>query len=154
MGDASLSASGAEPRLLRRLVSQADLLARGACSGVEAAIGGVVLVGLAFAVFGAHVANGGFELDDWTWASEHDRLGGFFASADSLLRTAFSYGGSRPGEAIYFAATYSLFGSNAALQLAFAIVLAGLMSAAVFAVLRTLGLERLHAGAIAFLVLL
>jgi hypothetical protein len=137
------------PRSLARL----DLLTRRACSIREAAVASVLFVGLAFAVLGAHVGNGGFELDDWSWASDHQRYGGFFSNLWRMLRSSTSYGGSRPGEAVYFATTYSVFGTNVALHIALTIVLAGLMSAAAYVCMRTVGLERIHAAAIAFLLL-
>ena len=140
-------------RSLRSLAG-VDLLARGGCSVAEAAIAGVVLVGAAFAAFGAHVADGGFELDDWSWAAQHQSAGGFFAFAGDLLGTSLSYAGTRPGEAVYFTVMYGLFGSNPAGHIAVTVALAGLMSTAVYCVLRTLGMERLHAGAIGLLLVL
>jgi len=120
----------------------------------EAGVAAAAFLVVGFAILGAHVANGGFMLDDWTWASDHERLGGFFHTAWTYLRSSTSYGGSRPGEAIYFALTFGILGNHVGLQLAFALVLAAFMSTAVYCVLRGLGLELVHAGAIALLVLL
>src|SRR5689334_20508648 len=86
-----------------RSLVRIDPLARGACSVAEAGIAAVCLLGAAFLAFGAHVAHGNFELDDWSWAADHAQHPGFFAFAEHLLSSSLSYGGTRPGEAIYFA---------------------------------------------------
>jgi hypothetical protein len=134
------------------------LLERGTCSVAEAALAGVVAIGLAFAAYGAHVARGGFYLDDWAYASEAELFGrnhSILSLADRLLNDpdALLSAGGRPLAALFFATSYSVFHSDATAHLVLAVVFTALMSALLFAVLRNLGLERIHAAAIAALVL-
>ena len=61
--------------------------------------------------------------------------------------------GGRPVAALYYASTHGLFGGRVELHLALAVVLAALVSVLFFLVLRTLAVERIHAAAMALLLL-
>jgi hypothetical protein len=130
-------------------------LRRSVPSAVEAAFAAAVFVGLAFAVFGAHVVHGGFSLDDWAYASERERASGVFDMVSNLMhpKTALMSAGGRPIAALYFAVTHFAFGDTVALHIAWDVFLAGLLPALFYLVLRELRFEPLHAGAIAGLTL-
>ena len=100
-------------------------------------------------VFGSHVAGGGFYWDDWENAAttRYEYQSGFLGPLD--LRQ-FLY---QPGLALLLPIPHAVIGLNPALHLALGIVLAALMSLSLFALLRTGGMERPHAAAIAALVL-
>lgn len=134
------------------------LLDRSPCTPLEGALAGLAFVALAFAVYGLHIAHGGFILDDWAYAAEYDLFGrelGLFGFADRLLNepAALMSAGGRPLGALYFSGAYTVFGTNMALHLTWIVLLAGMLSALLFIVLRGLRVERLHAGVIAALVL-
>lgn len=160
-GNVSLAAIGVEgeapPRAGRARPSfSLNLLSRSRSSLGEGVVAGAVMVAFAFAVYGIHVVRGGFILDDWAFAADHERFGGLASTARHFLDTSGTLmnTGGRLGTAVYFATDYTLFGSNAALHIVVAVLLAALMSTGLFLVLRALGLERLHAAAIALLVLI
>ena len=80
---------------------------------------------------------------------------GILGLADRLLTDSeiqMSAGG-RPVAALYYASTHGLFGGRVELHLALAVVLAALVSVLFFLVLRTLAVERIHAAAMALLLL-
>jgi hypothetical protein len=145
--------SGRLPRLER-----AALLTRGGASRLEALVFAAVALGFALAVYGAHIVRGGFYLDDWAFAAEAELFegrGGVVGLADRLLTDSeiqMSAGG-RPVAALYYASTHGLFGGRVELHLALAVVLAALVSVLFFLVLRTLAVERIHAAAMALLLL-
>jgi len=149
--ESEVSAPAAPSRKSFRL----NLLARSGSSIREGAVAGAVMVAAAFAVYGIHVVRGGFISDDWAFAADHERFGGLASTARHFLDTSGTLmnTGGRLGTAIYFATDYTLFGSNAALHIVVALLLAALMSTGLFVVLRALGLARLHAGSIALLLL-
>ena len=133
-------------------------LDRGVCSRRETAVFALLATLMGFSIYGLHVLNGGFILDDWAYAAEYEIHGrdlGFLGFADRLLNDpdVLLSAGGRPVGALYFAGTYSAFGSNMALHIACSVVLSIAVSTLLFVVLRTLGLERVHAGVIAALVL-
>jgi hypothetical protein len=66
----------------------------------------------------------------------------------------FSWTWSRPVQVLYWPLTQAAFGLDTGLHLAWALFTAVIMSASLYAVLRTLGLERMHSAAIAALVLI
>lgn len=115
----------------------------------ELAICATGLLLLGALVFGSHVAHGGFYWDDWENAAttRYEYQAGFLGPLD--LRQ-FLY---QPGLALLLPVPHALFGLHPGLHLALAIVLAALMSLALYALLRTGGMERPYAGAIAALVL-
>ena len=141
------------------------MLTRGAPTAVEVAGFGLVSLVFGAIVFGEYVANGGFSLDDWAYASESERysgLGRLFHMTSNLLSTTrglnlhdanapLMSAGGRPGAALYLSAMYTVFGSHPALHLAWTLFLAVVMSTLFFWLLRILRLERFHAGAIALL---
>lgn len=129
-----------------------------AMSWTEAAVVGVGCLAVSFAVYGPRIAHGGFVLDDWAFAADYRKshsVHGFFTfiahtfNGNNVLVGA----GRRPIAALYFALTYTVFGTHMALHLAWIAVLAAAMSALLYAVLRGVGLMRLHAALIALLVL-
>jgi hypothetical protein len=110
-----------------------------------------LLGALATAVYGTHVAHGGFYNDDWDHSVRHH----FGAEGGVVGFVApFTFISFRPVAVLYLPATHALFGTDPAPHLAWALAMAVAMSAALFALLRTLGMERLHAGLIAGLLLL
>ena len=112
----------------------------------ELALAGALLAALGALAYGPHAAEGGFVSDDWenaaTTADPPDGRG-FLGPID--LRT-FAY---RPLLALVIPLPHLLFGDAAWAHLALAAALAVVAAVAVYALLRTLGLEPLHAGAIA-----
>jgi len=139
-------------------LGRVDLLARGAVSRLEATAVGALLLGLGIAVYGPHVVHGGFTLDDWAFRADYERYG-YWGLIERLLDiepgalvTAGS--GARLVGASFYATSYAVLGSSAVPHLALAVLLGVLMSFLLFLVLRKLGMERLHAAAIAALVLL
>ena len=133
-------------------------LERGGCSLRETALFALLATLVAYSIYGLHVLNGGFILDDWAYAAEYEIHGrdlGFLGFADRLLNDpgVLMSAGGRPVGALYFSGMYSVFGSNMALHIAYSVVLSITLSTLLFVVLRGLGLERVHAGVIAALVL-
>jgi hypothetical protein len=104
---------------------------------------------LAALVFGSHVVHGGFYWDDWENAAttRYEYQAGFLGPLD--LRQ-FLY---QPGLALLLPIPHALLGLHPSLHLALGLLLAVLMSLSLFALLRTGGMERPYAGAIAALVL-
>jgi hypothetical protein len=100
--------------------------------------------------FGPHVKEGGFLLDDWPNANGSLQSGGF-GNAIEYFADLTLY---RPVLVLYVPVTYEVFGTHMGLHLAWAGAIAIAVSFLLFAVLRTLGLPRVHAGLIAALVLL
>jgi hypothetical protein len=143
-----------EGEATRRRPTRPDLLSRGPLSLVELAAFGILVLILAFAVFGPHLSRGGFTLDDWAFAADSERYGGIFNFAHRLLGDDGLVGvRGRPLQALYFSTTYTVFGATAGLHLALAVLLGAAMSVLLYALLRNLAVEPLHAGAIATLVL-
>lgn len=131
-----------EPRFSRR-------------EAVPAALG---LAAFAFAVYGVYIRRGGFTFDDWAIASDYERFGrehGVLHFAGVLLdasQTLLTVGG-RPVAALYFAVTHAAFGTHVALYLALSVLLAALMSTALYVLLRDFRMPRLQAALISVLVL-
>jgi hypothetical protein len=101
------------------------------------------------AVFGSHVVDGGFYYDDWANSAKTHFAGDFGAQLSSywdLTRW-------RPLLVVYVPALNSIFGTHQHLFLAWSLLTAILATTALFALLRTLGFERLHAGLISLLTL-
>jgi len=138
-----------------------DVLARGAVSRLEATAVGALLVGLGIAVYGPHVVRGGFMGDDWVFRADYERFG-YWGFIEQLLDPDSPESGpiapgpalARPVAVVFYATSYRLLGTSAVPHLALALCLGVLMSFLLFLVLRKLGMERLHAAAIAALVLL
>ena len=133
------------PRFLERGLSRTrptgwELLA---CSGLLAL--------LATLAFGSHVTTGGFYNDDYAFATTFR-----YAPEPGLLGAieAFDWYSFRPASQVYLAVTHELFGVDPSPHLAWVALMAVAMSAALYGLLRSLGMERLHAAAVAALVLL
>jgi hypothetical protein len=118
---------------------------------LELALAALGLVALAAAVYGAHAVNGGFISDDWALQADVAKGGGFFGGLDRLLETGNI--ANRPLMALYMASTHALFGTHMGFHLATAAGLGALMAWSVYLLLRLLGTERVHAAAVAALVL-
>jgi hypothetical protein len=114
---------------------------------------GFVLAGLlvlAAVVLGPRIAHGGFFSDDWNNYMIYTYEPGGFLDAVSRSAELNSY---RPFLVLYVPATVRAFGDNSHLFLAWGALLACLMSTSFFLLLRTLGMERLHAGVLSALLL-
>lgn len=118
------------------------------------AIGGLLSV-LALALFSEHAVKGGFYSDDWAyranwWAWE--QRGGFGEAFDFYFSDPSL--AARPLGTLYIIATQVLFGDHQGWYLAWAMVLAVMLSVCLYLFLRTLRVPPLHAGAVAILVLI
>jgi hypothetical protein len=135
-----------------RRVGGLSWLLRGSLTGRELAIAWGALGLLGILTFLPHLLHGGFYLDDWWNAA----LTLHNAHGDSFGNVVGSFAGStlfRPLLVLYVPLTYWVFGMHMWLHLAWAAFLGIAVSALLYAVLRTLGLPRIHALAIGALVL-
>lgn len=130
----------------RRRLPHLDLLGSARPTVLELAVALAALAAVGGLVYGSHVLSGGFYYDDWANAALHRYSGDSVGAFWDLT----SY---RPLLALYVPLTHEVFGAHFGLHLAWAVALAVLMSACLFLVLRLLGMQRLHAAAIATLVL-
>ena len=135
------------------------LLANVRCSGLETAVVAVYVFALAFGVYGVYVVRGSFTFDDWTLAYDVRHAldaHGFFGAVNNMLTGNVLTGNvdGRPIEAVHLVAQYGLLGEHVALHIGSAVALAALASFLFYVVLRWIGVERLHAGSMATLVLL
>jgi hypothetical protein len=126
---------------------------------------GVVLVLVAALAYGSHVRDGGFIMDDWSNAAKTQALasccgpGATGAGTIDFLNVAKNMlhdgpAGYHVGLTVLVPPAHFFFGMHMGAHLALGILFAVMMSLALFALLRTLGLARLHSGVIAILVLL
>jgi hypothetical protein len=108
----------------------------------------LILTVVSVAIYGPHVLDGGFTIDDWSHAAavQYPR--------ESILADYWSTTSLRHGLVVYIPLTHVVLGPHPAAHIALAIVMAILMSTALFALLRRLAFTQLQAGAIALLVLL
>ena len=108
----------------------------------------MLLFAVAALIYGPHVIQGGFTIDDYGHAVAVENLGtGIFEQYWETIT-------NRPGLVVYIPLTHFALGPNPALHLALAAGLAILMSLALYAVLRRLTVAPRQAGAISVLVLL
>jgi len=136
------------------LLARLDLLYRGPPSLVELVVFGILTMIFAFAVFGPHITGGGFVLDDWAFAADSERFGGILNFTSEMFGSDVIVNArGRPLSVLYFATTHHVFGTSTELHLALAVLLGAAMSVLLYVLLRTLAMPRLHAGAIAALVL-
>ena len=107
---------------------------------------------LGVAVFGSHIVQGSFYYDDWA-NSAHTHEPGGANDFGAALSYFWGFTGFRPLLALYVPVLHEVFGQHWGAHLAWAVVLATLMSGLLFAVLVELGIGRVHALLIAALVL-
>jgi hypothetical protein len=117
----------------------------------ELGIVGLLLTALTWLVFGSHIRHGGFYYDDWFIASKE--LFHLHGPLDLLLPSSTNPG-NRPLLLVYESAVHDALGLHQHAYAGFTALTATGLSLALFVTLRTAGLERLHAGAIACLALL
>lgn len=99
-------------------------------------------------IYGPHVVDGGFTIDDWSHAATAAH------PPDNILQHYWTFTSNRPILVGYVPLTHWLFGPHPGLHNAWSIVLAVAMAVALYAVLRRVSLRPLQAWAIALLVLL
>jgi hypothetical protein len=114
----------------------------------EAIFACMTLAVVGILAFAPHILNGGFYLDDWANGAGALRPPGGpgVAHALSYFDKLTIY---RPVLVLYVPLTYFVFGTHMAYQLAWAALLAIGVGAAVYGILRTLGVPLLHAWLIA-----
>jgi hypothetical protein len=117
----------------------------------ELVLAAALLAALAAAVFGSYLADGGLYIDDRWFYSFYEFAPGYFSGVEAIMESGEF--GFRPLQAAQMAGTYAVFGLDATPLLAVALALTIGAAACFYALLRELGLERLHAGAIAALAL-
>jgi hypothetical protein len=115
----------------------------------EAVVASAVLLGLAAAVYGWYVFNGGFTTDDWAHSALAHQM-----SAPELVEYYWEGVRHRPVNVVYVPLQHELLGTEPALHIAWTLVVAAGASALLYAVLRRLGFERRHALPVAALLLL
>jgi hypothetical protein len=110
-------------------------------------VAGLLLLAAA-AVYGPHVVQGGFTVDDYGHAVgvKHSRAG--------ILHDYWLVTSHRPGLVLYIPLTHIILGPHPSLHLALAAILAVLVSLTLFALLCRLTVGWVHAALIAVLVLL
>lgn len=132
----------------------AALLTREPPAARELAVALLLLAAAGVAAYGSHVIGGSFYSDDWPNAADYGfraEPGLTGALAHALDLRFFDY---RPLSALAIAASHGLLGVRPELHLAAALAIGVLASASFYWLLRALGLARIHALAIAVLVLL
>jgi hypothetical protein len=111
-----------------------------------------VLLLIAAAVFGPHIVHGGLYGDDWNnYAIYKFDAGNDFFKAVGRFQAFTNF---RPVLPFYVPITVAVFGRNSHLFLAWATLLACILSASFYTVLRTLGMRQLDAGVLAGLLLI
>jgi hypothetical protein len=107
---------------------------------------------LALAVYGPHIAHGGFYADDWTHVSTYRFADSprYWSSFDHFQEVL----GGRPLFALMLPVPQALFGADAAAHLALAALLGALGSVLFYSLLRTLEMAPVHAAVIAAMALL
>jgi hypothetical protein len=109
----------------------------------EVALVALGLAAFALIVFRAHITHGSFYYDDWSNAAlnAYPPSPGFSGS----LKAFWQLTGFRPMLALYMPMLYTVLGTHEHAQLAWAVLLVAFMATALFAVLRTLGIQKVHA---------
>jgi hypothetical protein len=107
---------------------------------------------LALAVYGFHIAHGGFYADDWAHVATFRFADSprYWSSFDHFQEVL----GGRPLFALMLPVPQAVFGSATAAHLALAAGLGAIASTCFYGLLRTLGMARIDAGAVAALALL
>jgi hypothetical protein len=116
----------------------------------ELAVAGIVLAILAVALFLSHITHGGLYSDDWESVSlaRFDTHGLF-----NILLPSWTNPGNRPLHNLDYSIVLALLGDHQHAFLAYTALITVAVSLALYAVLRTLSIERLHAIVIAGLVM-
>ena len=151
------SPSATEPedtRIGRSRLARA-LLWSGTVTVREVVAAGAGLIALSLAVFGAHIAHGGFVSDDW-W--QHADTRGFRA-ASGLFEAVRSFHDEvplrgRPVEAFITTVLHNALGEGPRPYLVWAVLAWAVAATLVYVLLRQVGLERIHAAAIGSLCVL
>jgi hypothetical protein len=125
------------------------LLHAGAVGRRELLLMAAVLSGVGIAVYRDHVLNGGLLSDDWAFASITQHGGGPFDVYEQLRGSV----GFRPLGVLSLYVRFRLLDGHAKWHLAAALASIVLLCFVIYLFLRTLRLERVHAGAIALLAL-
>jgi hypothetical protein len=127
------------------------LLDRRPVAGLELPVAGGLLLVLGAAVWGSHVVNGGFYwADDWLSARLY-----LFPDTPGVFGNVNHHTAQfRPVLGVLLAAPFRLFGLRPDLHILLGIVLSVLASASFYWLLRTMGLERVHAFAVSGLALI
>jgi hypothetical protein len=120
-------------------------------SAVELSVASILVLVVGFGLYLTHIRHGSFYYDDWANAAltEFPPHPGYFGA----LSEYFSEFGFRPLLAVYVPTQHEIFGLHEHLHIAWAVFLTCATSVAFYATLRTLGMERIHAIAIAGLAL-
>jgi hypothetical protein len=131
------------------------LLWSGAVTAREVVLAGLGLIALSLAVFAAHIANGGFISDDW-WQHADTRR---FRAAFGLFGAIREFHDEvpirgRPVEAFVTTVLHNALGEGPRPYVVWAVVAWALAATLFYVLLRQVGLERIHAGAIAGLAVL
>src|SRR5438105_13864204 len=118
----------------------------------ELALASFALLVLAVIVFGSHIRHGGFYYDDWANAAlnAYPSRPGFLGSLEAFWELT----GYRPLLASYVPLVHTALGTHQHMQVAWGVLLGVVMAASLFALLRALGLARVHALAISALALI
>ena len=157
MGSSSTSGPAPEPddsRIGRaRLVT--TLLKGGAVTAREVVAAAAGLSALSLAVFGAHIAHGGFVADDW-WQHADTRR---FRAASGLFEAVRSFHDEvplrgRPVEAFVTTVLHNALGEGPRPYLVWAVLTWAVAATLVYVLVRQVGLERIHAAAIGSLCVL
>jgi hypothetical protein len=101
---------------------------------------------LSLVLFEPHIAHGGFQSDDWAnfALDKFPAISGHSTAMGALVQSA----GSRVGAALYWAVAFALFTHHVKAYLLLAALLAAVMAAAIYALVRELGFTRLQALAV------
>ncbi|MET0557131.1 MAG: hypothetical protein ABW065_00460 [Solirubrobacterales bacterium] len=116
----------------------------------EAVLALLTLVAVGLVAYWPHIAHGGFYSDDWAdiAATLYPPEGGDFHTTLDFYSHLFPY---RPGLILYVPLKYWVLGANTGLQLAWAVCLAAIVAALLYAVLRLFSVPWFHAWPIAAL---
>ena len=106
---------------------------------------------LVLAVFGRHITQGGFWLDDWRILAATQHLSNVFSAHSALVSVGLN---PRPLLALALVVTDKIFGLHEHFYLVFATLVGVATSTSLYAVVREAGLSRLVAGAAGALVVL
>jgi hypothetical protein len=127
----------------------ARLLARDRPTWRELPLMLTLLSGAGLLLYGRHILHGGLYSDDWAFASVTEHGNGLASEYRDLRGSV----GFRPLGVASLVIRFSLFGDHTRWHLAAVLMSTVLLCAAIYLFLRSLGIEKLHAGAISLLAL-